>query len=96
MAKITFEDGNYIEMTENHPLYTEDDWKSLNCYNGLPELTDTDKVRTTNGNYLAITSIEKWVETDVIITYSLNVEESDNFFVGVTPILAQNMDYAQV
>jgi len=90
LARITLVDGTIIEMNEYHPIYTQEGWKSLTNYNDLPTLTKEDKVLSTNGEFIDISTIECWIEETPIITYNLSVEKNHNYFVGITPVLVHN------
>ena len=90
LARITLEDKTIIEMNEYHPIYTQEGWKSLTNYNGLPTLTEYDKVLSINGEFIEISTIECWIEETPIKTYNLSVEKNHNYFVGITPVLVHN------
>ena len=90
IARVNFKDGTNIEMNEYHPIYTEEGWKSLTNYEGLPTLTEDDKVLSVNGQFIEIFSIECWVEEKTITTYNLSIEDNHNYFVGKTPVLVHN------
>lgn len=58
-VKYTLEDGSYIEVTDYHPIYTKDGWKSYTNRNGYPTPVVGDKVKTDNG-WEEITKIETY------------------------------------
>lgn len=89
MAKIYLEDGTMLDMTDYHPLYTKEGFKSLTNHNGLPTLTEQDYVRTTEG-FTKIAKIERYT-TEPMVTYNLDIidfdeeidnDENDNFYVN--------------
>lgn len=91
MARITFIDGTSVEFNAYHPLYTQDGWKSLTGYDGLPVLTATDTLLSSDGECIIVASIDRWT-CEPITTYNLDIEECDNFFVshGGVSVLAKN------
>ena len=90
IARVNLKDGTKIEMNEYHPIYTQDGWKSLTNYKGLPTLTKNDKILSTNNEFIEISSIDCWKEETPIITYNLSIEKTHNYFVGDTPVLVHN------
>lgn len=75
MAKIKFDNGIIIEMTDYHPLYTINGWSSLT----KPEyrkLIIGDIVKTNDG-WSKIIDIELYQLNKPIITYTLDVRDSD-------------------
>ena len=90
LARVKLLDGTSIEMNKYHPIYTEEGWKSLTNYRGLPKLTDNDKVLSVKGEFIEIHSIESWEEETPITTYNLSVSNNHNYFVGETSILVHN------
>lgn len=91
LARLNLVDGTNVEMNAYHPVYTEEGWKSLTQYEGLPLLTQNDKILSNNGEFLSISSIERWIEENPITTYNLSIKQNHNFFVGNTPILVHNV-----
>jgi hypothetical protein len=88
-TQITLENDTVIRMNIYHPLYTQDGWKSITRYNGLPELTIEDKLLNSEGEYIGIKSIEN-VVIDEATYYTLKVEGNNNFYIN--GILAQGKD----
>lgn len=88
-TQITLEDDTVIRMNIYHPLYTQDGWRSITGYNGLPELTIEDKLLNSEGEYIGIKGIEN-VVIDEATYYTLKVEGNNNFYVN--GILAQGKD----
>lgn len=88
-TEITLADDTVIRMNIYHPLYTQDGWKSITRYNGLPELTIEDKLLNSEGEYIGIKSIENVVIEEETY-YTLKVEGNNNFYVN--GILAQGKD----
>lgn len=59
--QITFESGNFVKSTFNHPFLTDNGWKRAN------ELKDSDNLLDEDGNPVPISRIEKTDETlDVV------------------------------
>ena len=90
MARLTFSDGTVIEMSSCHPIGTVDGYKSLTGYKDLPLLEVGNFVITANGELIELVSIECWTVSTPVVTYNLDVEDNDNYFVGDTPILVHN------
>lgn len=88
-TQITLADDTVIRMNIYHPLYTQDGWKSITRYNGLPELTIEDKLLNSEGEYIGIKGIEN-VVIDEATYYTLKIEGNNNFYVN--GILAQGKD----
>ena len=89
IAELALEDGTAIRMNRYHPLWTEEGWKSLIEYNGLPKLTANDKLMNNNGDYIAIKSIDI-VDIEEETYYTIKVASNNNFYVN--GILAQGKD----
>lgn len=87
IARIILDDGTKLSMNIYHPLYTEDGWKSLTEYKGLPKLTLNDKLLTSSGEYIKIQSIDQIQKSEIETYYTLKVEGNNNFYVN--NILAQ-------
>ena len=89
-TQITMANGDIIKMNKYHPLWTEDGWKSLTRHENMPELTESDKLLTTNGEYMAIDSIETINDMELKTYYTLKVANNNNFYVN--GYLAQGKD----
>lgn len=76
MAKVYFDNGLTLEMTEYHPLLTENGFHSLTNHKGYETLTVKDKVKTING-FSGITKIERYELEQPIVTYNLDVIDFD-------------------
>lgn len=75
MAKIKFDNGTIVEMTDYHPLYTINGWSSLT----KPEyrkLILGDIVKTNDG-WSKIIDIKQYQLNEPIVTYTLDVRDSD-------------------
>ena len=75
MARIYLEDGSIIDMTDYHPLYTQEGWHSITNHNGYDTLIEGDIVKTPNG-WSRILRIELYV-TDPKKTYNLAIKDFD-------------------
>ena len=87
MYTLYFEDGSKLELTREHPLYTEDGWKSIspketaleNSQLEVDKLEVGDKVLNNERIYVELVSID-YTEKEVQ-TYNLkSVSEHNNFF----------------
>lgn len=58
-VKYEFEDGTYVEVTDYHPIYTKEGWKSLTQRSGYPVPEIGDEVKTPTG-WKKISKIETW------------------------------------
>lgn len=76
MAKVTCADGTVLEMTDYHPLYTKDGWKSMTNHMNYPTLAVGDVVKTVD-DWSEIVSIERYSLEEPITTYTLNVIDKD-------------------
>ena len=90
LARLNLIDGTKVEMNSYHPVYTEEGWKSLTEHEGLPLLTEEDKILSSNGEFIEINTIDLWNEKQPIKTYNLTIKSNHNYFVGNTPILVHN------
>ena len=88
-TELTLEDGTVIRMNVYHPMWTEEGWKSIVGYKGMPRLTAEDKLLNNNGEYVAIKSIEE-VEIEKETYYTIKVANNNNFYVN--GYLAQGKD----
>lgn len=89
ITELTLEDGTVIRMNVYHPMWTEEGWKSIVGYKGMPRLTAEDKLLNNNGDYVAIKSIEE-VEIEKETYYTIKVANNNNFYVN--GYLAQGKD----
>ena len=89
ITEIVLEDDTVIRMNVYHPMWTEEGWKSVVGYKGLPRLTTEDKLLNNNGEYVAIKSIER-ADIDKQTYYTLKVANNNNFYVN--GYLAQGKD----
>ena len=89
MCELTFEDGK-LKLTNEHPVYTNPGWKSINpeeTYKENPMLYFVDKLEAgdevlfNGGEYKEVVDINCWNET--VQTYNLkNVEKFNNYYAG--------------
>jgi hypothetical protein len=89
ITQITLEDDAIIRMNRYHPMWTEEGWKSLTRYKNLPKLTIDDKLINTNGEYVAIQSIEE-INIEEETYYTIKVANNNNFYIN--GYLAQGKD----
>ncbi|MBW2965784.1 carboxypeptidase regulatory-like domain-containing protein [Candidatus Woesearchaeota archaeon] len=87
MYTLYFEDGSELDLTREHPLYTEEGWKSLspeatadeNAQLEVDQLKIGDKVLNKAGKYVEIVDID--FVKKIVKTYNLKkVSEYNNFF----------------
>jgi hypothetical protein len=71
IAMVLFEDGNYVAMSEGHPLYTVDGWHSITNKDGYSTLVVGDRVLGAFG-YIEITNLQV-VDVEPTMVYSLSV-----------------------
>lgn len=72
MAKVIFDNGITLEMTDYHPLYTLGGWKSITNHMGYETLMVGDIAKTVDG-WSGITNIEQYELETPIKTYTLDV-----------------------
>ena len=72
MAHVEFENGTELDMTEYHPIYTQNGWRSLNNYNGYDTLVVGDIAKTVDG-WSKITDIVRYQNDKRTTTYTLDV-----------------------
>ena len=75
MAKIEFESGKKLEMTDYHPLYTTKGWASITDRQ-YSQLEIGDLVKTEK-DWDKIINIELYISKEPIITYTLDVQDSN-------------------
>ena len=73
-VKYTFEDGSYLEVTDYHPIYTKEGWKSLTRRNGyeVPKIGDEVKAQT---GWKKLISIEEYNGLEDF--YDFEIESND-------------------
>lgn len=72
MAKVIFDNGVILEMTDYHPIYTLNGWKSLTNHMGYETLVVGDIAKTING-WSGVVEIEQYTLETPIETYTLDV-----------------------
>lgn len=72
MAHVEFENGSELDMTEYHPIYTQNGWRSLTNYNGYDTLVVGDIAKTVDG-WSKITDIVRYQNDVRTTTYTLDV-----------------------
>ena len=72
MAHVEFENGTELDMTEYHPIYTQNGWRSLTNYNGYGTLMVGDIAKTING-WSKITNIVRYQNDVRTTTYTLDI-----------------------
>ena len=87
MALVEFANGSKLDMTDYHPIYTENGWRSITD-NKYEKLVVGDRVKTDNG-WTEITNIELYILDEPITTYTLalkdldeinDIDTNDNFY----------------
>ena len=93
---VTFENGVTLKVTNDHPLYTAQGWKSIDgmaqAY-GLVlagKLETGDSVLHVSGEYISIQSIE-YIAGDIQTYHLLNVEQEHNYYAN--GFLAHNIQF---
>lgn len=86
---LTLEDGTEIRMNAYHPMWTEEGWKSIIGYKGLPILTTEDKLLNSSGEYVAVKEIcSETIDKETY--YTIKIANNNNFYVN--GYLAQGKD----
>ena len=81
LAKIKFSDGTTLEMSQYHPLYTTDGWKSLNNYHGYDTLQVGHIVYTQAGTKV-ITEIQQWIASQSVEMFNLGLQDLNGNYAG--------------
>ena len=81
MAEIVFDNGAKLVMTDYHPLYTLDGWKSITNYLGYDTLQIGDIVKTADGQS-EIIGITQYQNLQPILTYTLDVATTEELLNG--------------
>lgn len=97
MCQINYTDGKTLRLTDEHPLYTEDGWKSINpdsTYKDVPDLPVTalqkgDKVAKSDGGEAEVDYFGCWSES--VQTYNLILDGGVNTYFA-DGYLAHNKD----
>ena len=76
MAKVYFDNGLTLEMTEYHPLFTKNGFHSLTNHKGYDTLMVNDEVKTIGG-WSKIVKIDQYQLEKPIITYNLDIINLD-------------------
>lgn len=74
IAVVTFEDGRQLEMNAYHPLLTQNGFHSLTNHNNYDTLVEGDYVRDAYLGWNKIINIERYVATQAITTYNLDIK----------------------
>ena len=85
-VKYTFEDGSYLEVTDYHPIYTQEGWKSLTRRNGYEKPQVGDKVKTEKG-WKTLTNIEAYKGLEDCYDFGIKSKEgktANNYFANGT------------
>ena len=92
-VEYTFEDGSNLKVTDYHPIYTEQGWKSFTQRKDYPVPQIGDKVKTPTG-YKTLTGIREYTAQETCYDFSVKVDDSseypDNYFANNT--LVQTSD----
>jgi uncharacterized membrane protein YgcG len=89
LYKLNFADGTVLQLTREHPLYTSQGWKSISPSATAEEnpnlhvsvLRVGDKVLNSDGNYVAISSVE--FKPGTVQTYNLkSVSGFNDYYAG--------------
>lgn len=99
VVKITLENGTFIEVTSGHAILTNKGWASVNPDKTIMEnierlylskLKTGDLIKTYNGNFVAVKSIE-YQESVEIPVYDFTVSGVHNFVGGEGKIVLHNV-----
>lgn len=89
-VRYTFEDGSELEVTDYHPIYTKDGWKSQTNRNGYEKPEVGDEVKTQD-SWKKLVKIEEYTGEEDCYDFAIISEEGvavDNYFANGT--LVQN------
>lgn len=81
MAEVVLDNGAKLVMTDYHPLYTLDGWKSITNYLGYDTLQVGDIVKTIDGQS-EIIGITQYQNLQPILTYTLDVATTEELLNG--------------
>jgi intein/homing endonuclease len=96
MARVEFDNGVMIKMTDYHPLYTKEGWSSISDKN-YRQLKIGDEVKTVDG-WSKVTRIILYQNSKFMTTYTLAIrdygedpdnDDNDNFYAN--GMLAHNV-----
>lgn len=82
----TFKDGSFVKVTDYHPIYTKDGWKSLTKKNGYEKPEIGDQVKTEEG-WKELTNIEAWSGLEDCYDFEIRTKDGklvDNYFANGT------------
>lgn len=80
MARITLIDGSVLEFNAYHPFMTQDGYKSLTEFDGMPLLTINDKLLSYDGGFVEIKNIEQYTVSESPVLYNIHTM-NNNYFV---------------
>jgi len=86
--------NNDIKITKQHELFAKDSELNIWGWIEAPNLKVGDQLFGVDGNPVTITSIVFVPERLDVIT--INVEETDTYFVGNTPVLVHNREFGKI
>ena len=78
-VRYEFEDGTYIEVTDYHPIYTKEGWKSLTRRNGYEIPEAGDEVKTPTG-WKKLNKIETWEGIEDCYNFIVITEEGERVY----------------
>lgn len=81
MAEVVLDNGVKLVMTDYHPLYTLDGWKSITNHLGYDTLQVGDIVKTIDGQS-EIVGITQYQNLQPILTYTLDVATTEELLNG--------------
>lgn len=87
-CRIDFENGESLEVTNSHPLFTDSGWKAINIeaarreQESVPvsELEAGDRIFNVSGENPSVKNITCWEET--VQTYNFTVDNTNTFYAG--------------
>lgn len=78
-VRYEFEDGTYVEVTDYHPIYTKEGWKSLTQRSGYPVPEIGDEVKTPTG-WKKISKIETWEGVEDCYNFIVITETGEKIY----------------
>lgn len=82
----TFDDNSYLQVTDYHPIYTKEGWKSFTRKNGYEKPQINDKVKSAEA-WKKLIRIEEWNGKEDYYDFAIEANDGsiiDNYFANDT------------
>ncbi len=96
-VRYTFDDNTYLEVTDYHPIYTKEGWKSLTQRLGYPVPEIGDEVKTSSG-YKKLVDIKEYVGLEDCYDFAVKTEQNTylyNYYANDT-LVESSLNYEGV